>query len=65
MNEFIQKVAKMRLLQKQYFKSRDPESLKAAKLAEREVDAMLQQVGAMPVDPAKKPCKNINQPTLF
>jgi len=43
MNELIQKVAKMRDLQKRYFKGeRDPLTLRACKQLEREVDAILE-----------------------
>ena len=39
----IEKVIKMRDLQKRYFKHRDPLTLQACKAAEREVDAELQK----------------------
>jgi len=55
MHEFIQKVAKMRELQKNYFKYRDSMTLRACKAAEREVDQELEQVIA----------KKKQNPTLF
>ncbi len=36
--------AKMRELQREYFRTRDRETLRAAKEAEREVDAMLKRL---------------------
>lgn len=44
MNELIQKVAKMRDLQKQYLKKRDSFTLQAVKKAEREVDKLLNDI---------------------
>lgn len=41
--EFIAAVTKMRSLQKQYFKSRDPDILKQSKAAEVEVDRAIQE----------------------
>lgn len=43
MKELIEKVAKMRELQKRYFKDRDSYTLQACKKAEREVDAIIAQ----------------------
>jgi hypothetical protein len=40
---FIEKVIKMRDLQKKYFKYRDPLTLQSCKVAERDVDAELQK----------------------
>lgn len=56
MTEFIKKVAKMRDLQKRYFKGeRDHLTLRAAKAAEAEVDQALIQLET----------KKKNEPTLF
>jgi hypothetical protein len=41
MEDFIAKVAEMRRLQKEYFRSRDPHTLMACKKAEREIDDIL------------------------
>lgn len=43
MKELIEKVAKMRELQKRYFKERDSITLQACKKAGREVDAIIAQ----------------------
>lgn len=43
-DQFMQKVAKMRRLQKDYFRHRDPLALQACKKAEREVDAELENI---------------------
>ena len=61
MEEFIAKVARMRELQKQYFKSRDPHTLQACKKIECEVDNVLALVGR----PAPKPIAELAHPTLF
>ena len=55
MNEFIQKVAKMRQLQKDYFKYRDSLTLRACKGVEREVDQELEKLTQ----------KKQQNPTLF
>jgi len=55
MQDFIQKVAKMRELQKRYFKERDHLILRAAKSAERDVDQVLLQLET----------KKKQEPTLF
>jgi hypothetical protein len=55
MNDIIEKVAKMRQLQKDYFKYRDSMTLRACKAAEREVDQELESI-------TKKKQQN---PTLF
>jgi len=55
MHDFIEKVAKMRELQKNFFKYRDSLTLRACKAAEREVDQELEQVIA----------KKKQNPTLF
>ena len=55
MPDIIEKVAKMRELQKNYFKYRDSMTLRACKAAEREVDQELEQVIA----------KKKQNPTLF
>ena len=44
MTEFEQKVREMRDLQKVYFSSRDPKTLRAAKAAEKDVDDMLLRI---------------------
>lgn len=44
MTEFEQKVKEMRDLQKSYFATRSPESLRAAKAAEKDVDDMLLRI---------------------
>lgn len=41
--DFINKVAEMRSLQKQYFKSRSPEILKQSKAAEAAVDKAIRE----------------------
>lgn len=41
--DFINKVAKMRLLQKQYFKTRSPDILQQSKIAEAIVDKAIQE----------------------
>jgi hypothetical protein len=61
MKDFIAKVAKMRQLQKQYFKSRDGLILQACKKVEREVDDFL-SIGAT-ASRQQKP--DANQPSLF
>jgi len=61
MEDFLAKVAEMRRLQKEYFKSRDPFTLRAAKKAESEVDTFL-QLGKFT---AKEPVANATQPSLF
>lgn len=48
MEEILEMVKNMRRLQKQYFKSKDPLTLRACKQAEREVDDFLSR-GAAPV----------------
>jgi|WetSurMetagenome_2_1015567.scaffolds.fasta_scaffold1291254_1 hypothetical protein len=45
MPDFIEKVAKMRELQKNYFRYRDSQTLRACKAAEREIDQLLEQLG--------------------
>ena len=55
MHDFIEKVAKMRELQKNYFKYRDSMTLRACKAAERDVDQELETL-------TKKKQQN---PTLF
>jgi hypothetical protein len=64
MNELIQKVAKMRELQTRYFKERDPLTLRAAKQAEREVDALIAGYG---LDPQHRVISHSDatQPSLF
>lgn len=42
--EFFDKVARMRRLQKEYFKKRDPYVLKQAKEIEKEIDAEIDRV---------------------
>jgi hypothetical protein len=42
MNELIQKVIKLREMQKRYFTERDPLTLRACKQLEREVDVLLE-----------------------
>lgn len=44
MPDFIEKVAKMRELQKNYFRYRDSITLRACKVAEREIDQLLEQL---------------------
>jgi len=44
MTEFEQKVREMRDWQKVYFVTRSPESLRAAKAAEKDVDDMLHRI---------------------
>lgn len=61
MDEFIQKVAEMRRLQKQYFSSRDPHTLQACKKLEREVDAYLEFNKA----PSHTTKAAASQPSLF
>jgi hypothetical protein len=61
MEDFIAKVAEMRRLQKEYFRSRDPYTLRAAKAAETEVDTFL-QLGRFS---AKEPVADATQPSLF
>ena len=41
--EFIAAVEQMRSLQKQYFKSRDPDILRQCKAAEAEIDKAIQE----------------------
>lgn len=66
MEEFIKKVAEMRRLQKEYFSSRDPHSLKAAKKAESEVDTYIEQAqGMIKQDPNNKMVAYPAHPTLF
>lgn len=48
MEEFTKKVAEMRRLQKEYFRSRDPHTLQACKKAEREVDTYIELNGKQP-----------------
>lgn len=55
MNDLIKKVAKMRELQKSYFKQRDSFTLRACKVAEKEVDQELARIEE----------KKKNEPTLF
>ena len=55
MKDFINKVAKMRELQKRYFKERDYLTLRAAKAAELAVDQALPLLET----------KTKNEPTLF
>jgi len=62
MNEFIEQVAKMRELQKEYFRSRDPHTLQACKKAERDVDTFIQMNRNQPEN---KSAKDISHPTLF
>lgn len=61
MEDFIVKVAEMRRLQKEYFRSRDPHSLQAAKKAESEVDSFLSN-GQLQ---EKKQVPDALQPSLF
>jgi hypothetical protein len=61
MEDFIANVAKMRDLQKQYFKHRDPHTLQACKKIEREIDAFL----AIGKTPEKKSTADANQANLF
>ena len=62
MQEFIEKVRKMRELQNRYFKGeRDYMTLRACKAAEREVDYFLSN-GSLP---AKKQTPEASQPSLF
>ncbi len=55
MKDFIEKVAKMRQLQKDYFKYRDSITLRACKAAEREIDQAVEQLIQ----------KKKQEPTLF
>jgi hypothetical protein len=61
MEDFIQKVAEMRRLQKQYFSSRDPLTLQACKRAEREIDDILSNNQ----HPVKTVVADALQPILF
>ena len=61
MNEFIQKVAEMRRLQKEYFRSRDKYILMECKKAESEVDEFL-NVGQLP---EKKKVADATELSLF
>lgn len=61
MDDFIQKVAEMRRLQREYFASRDRYTLMACKAAEREVDEFLLK-GQLP---EKKQVPDALQPSLF
>lgn len=63
MNEFIEQVAKMRELQKEYFRHRDPNILQASKKAEREVDAFIQN--NIEQNPNNKMVAEPQHPTLF
>jgi hypothetical protein len=62
MNEFIEQVAKMRELQKEYFRSRDSYTLQACKKSEREVDAFIQMNGNQTESTT---IKEPEHPTLF
>jgi len=61
MEDFIQKVAEMRRLQKEYFSSRDRYTLMACKKAESEVDYILN----MGKTPEKILVADATQPSLF
>lgn len=61
MEEFIELVKNMRRLQKQYFKSKDPLTLRACKQAEQEVDQFLNK-GATP---SRQQEPDALQPSLF
>ena len=60
MNEFIEQLAKMRTLQKEYFRSRDPYTLQACKKSEREIDDFISQNGHQSESKPEK-----SHPTLF
>ena len=55
MKAFIKKVAEMRTLQTQYFRTRERQTLQNAKKAESEVDRMIREYEE----------KQKNEPTLF
>lgn len=59
--DFISKVSEMRKHQKEYFRYRDPDRLRASKKTEKEVDAEIERLtGTAPGEKQK-----INHPTLF
>lgn len=64
MDEFIAKVAEMRRLQKEYFRSRDKYNLMEAKKAESDVDEWLLKNGITD-HPVKKLVSDSKQPSLF
>jgi len=53
MNDIIEKVQKMRDLQKRYFKERSSLILQQCKAAERDVDQLLKQYSDQPATPQK------------
>lgn len=65
MDEFIQKVAAMRQAQRDYFKSRDPFNLKAAKKLEAEVDAEIKILTGDDGKDAQSQVSTDNHPKLF
>ncbi len=58
---FVEKVALMRRLQRDYFRDRDHMTLQACKKAEKEVDGLC--AGYLNLD--NKPQKDDNHPKLF
>jgi hypothetical protein len=66
MNDFIELVAKMRELQKEYFRHRDPNILQASKKSELEVDAFIKMnSGIVDQNPNNKMFAEPQHPTLF
>lgn len=61
MKSFVEKVAKMRSLQKEYFRFRDKEILCACKMAEKEIDSLCASYLGL----GDKPIEDNNYPKMF